>query len=307
MELLLPRKTPAQNLAFLSIMAAVNAVMAIIATLLPLSAFFIILVLPLVSALAAVYCEDKYLLPYAVGASLVAVGATAYNLESTIFYVIPAIISGCFYGFLLKKQVPVVLLVFLSALLELGLNYAALPLIKAMYDVDVIEAGLKILGLAGKDWILIIVPTFLFGYALAEASISHLLITGIINKFSLPKIVYGLDWIPALFSLLFSFIALSLGFINLIAAYLFLAFGIYFMVFGIIPLLKHNPAWIYVVFVGLAFLSFYLFAYFYSLMPAHGGLLLISLFLISVSASSLLSSLLLKRKQNRLGKKDEIS
>ncbi len=290
------RKTPAQNLAFMGIMAAANAILAVIATFVPLSAFFIVLFLPLASALVGELCENKYLLPYVLAASLVALSVTAYDLGATLFYIIPAIISGVFYGYMAKRQSPVSLLIFSTALVELALNYAALPLINGLYQIDMIEVGKTVLGLSGNSEVDIIVPTFIFGYGLAEASLSHFFLQLFFQKTDISFTENDFFKVSCpIAGVAFAGLALGFGFIVIPIAYLFLAFGIYFAVFSLVSLFEKNVWWLYLL-VGILLLgSLYGVAAFYSLMPKDAGLLLISLFLLSVDGPSLISTLLLLR------------
>ena len=168
MKFLHQRKGAAQNLAFLGLMCALNAVVATLSTLVPLSSLFVIIFLPLVSSLTVILCEDKYTLVYVVAAIALSLGVTAYDITSTLFYIIPAIIVGALYGFLLKKGFPTAYLIFVAALLEMGLNYAALPLIKLMTGKDFLATIVGLLGLADNTFIPKLYPTFIFAYSLMK-------------------------------------------------------------------------------------------------------------------------------------------
>jgi hypothetical protein len=292
------KKTPAQNLAFMGMMAAINAVLGVFATFVPLSAFFIILFLPLASALVGEFCEDKYLLPYVLAASLVAAAATAYDMGTALFYIIPAIVSGTFYGFMAKRRPPVSLLIFSTALVELALNYLSLPLVATIYQIDMIQLGETILGLSGNLYINDIVPAFIFGFGLAEASLSHFFIRLFFQKTDLPFSENGFfDLACPLTGILFSGLAVGFAFMVMPIAYLFLSFAIFFAVFSAMNLLRKNPWWLYVLMGLLSLGSLYGMAASYALMPRDGGLLLISLFLLSIDTPSLISTLLLLRAQ----------
>jgi hypothetical protein len=87
-------------------MCALNAVVATLSTLVPLSSLFVIIFLPLVSVLTVILCEDKYAIIYLVAAIALSLGVTAYDITATLFYIIPAIVVGTLYGFLSKKNFP---------------------------------------------------------------------------------------------------------------------------------------------------------------------------------------------------------
>ena len=282
----------------MGMMAAINAVLGVLATFVPLSAFFIILFLPLASALVGELCENKYLLPYVLAASLVAVAATAYDMGTALFYIIPAIVSGTFYGFMAKRRPPISLLIFSTALVELALNYISLPLVEAIYQIDMIQLGETILGLAGNQYINDIVPAFIFGFGLAEASLSHFFIRLFSQKTDLPFSENNFfDLVNPLAGIVFSGLAIGFGFIVMPIAYLFLSFAIFFAVFSVMNLLRKNPWWLYALLGLLSLSSLYGMAALYALMPKDGGLLLISLFFLSIDTPSLISTLLLLQAQ----------
>ena len=69
MKLFKKQETPTGNLALLGIFAAVMGAFSIILALIPLSSLLLGLFLPLVSAVASYYTENKYLPAYVIGAS----------------------------------------------------------------------------------------------------------------------------------------------------------------------------------------------------------------------------------------------
>ena len=83
MKFLHARTGSAQNLAFVALMCALNAVVATLSTLVPLSSLFVIIFLPLVSVLTVILCEDKYAIIYLVAAIALSLGVTAYDITAT--------------------------------------------------------------------------------------------------------------------------------------------------------------------------------------------------------------------------------
>ena len=91
MKVFSPRETSAQNIAYISIMASIDVVFALFATFFPFGAIFLMLLLPLPSAVAAYYCKNRYIPVYllaSIGLSLI---ATIWDFQLTLFYAIPAI------------------------------------------------------------------------------------------------------------------------------------------------------------------------------------------------------------------------
>lgn len=291
------RHTPSGNIALMSLFAGINAAFALLATLVPLSDLAVLLLLPVGNALVMVLCEKKYLLPYLVASLLVCALVSCYDLRETLFYVYPAILSGGLYGFLVKEKLPLPLVVFASALLSLGFNYLSLPLIQALYGVDMIAFIKGVFGLTSYAYVDDIIPTFFFGYSLAEIALSHFLISLVFEEF---KIDYSMPawfrYASPVISLAFASLALGIGFVYVPLAYLFLAFALYFALFGALVLLKPAKPWLYVLLGGGMLGSIFLFAICYPLMGANRGLLLLSIFLIVVDLISLLQTFFLLKK-----------
>jgi hypothetical protein len=290
------RKTPSENLAFVALMVALEVVLAVLASFVPLSDLFIILVLPLASVLVALLCEESYLWIYLVSALLLVSVSTCYDLRSTLFSILPAIIMGTGYGYCLKRKLPISFVVFFSALLSLGLNYASLPLIKLLYNVDMIEFAKGVLGLSNYTYVDDIVPTFLFGYALAEVALSHLLVQLFFSSFQLdtPHPSWA-SYAEIIAGLLFASLAIGIGFLFPKMAYVFWAFGVYFSAFAFLSLLEcHRPS----LFIGVGLLalgSIFLNAACYSQMPGDAGFLLSALFFAAIDIPSLIGRILLKK------------
>jgi hypothetical protein len=295
MKFLKKREGPAQNLAYLGLMCALNCVMATLATLVPLSSFFVILLLPLVSALAIALTEDKYALVYLVAALGLSLSVTAYDITETLFYVLPAIVMGTFYGFLLKKGCPTAFLLVGSAAIQTGLNYAALPLIKLLSGQDFIVFMENLLGLAGEEWIDYILLSLIFAYSLIEVILSHLAMTPLMHKLGIvPSSDEKINYLYEILTILFGALAIGLGFAVIPVAYLALELSLYFLVFSLLTYFRKLPWWTYLL-LGLAGgTGFVLFSCLYRFMPPYAGLLLGGVIAIFFAIPCLLVRLLFK-------------
>ena len=123
------RRTPSQNIAFLAIAAALNAIFSLLIHFVPLSDFVVLLFLPLISAMVGLLCEKKYLPVYLVAALGVSLAVTAYDISTTLFYVVPAILSGTAYGFFYHKSWPLPYVLLGTAIITMALNYVSLSFI----------------------------------------------------------------------------------------------------------------------------------------------------------------------------------
>jgi hypothetical protein len=295
MKFLHQRKGAAQNLAFLGLMCALNAVVATLSTLVPLSSLFVIIFLPLVSSLTVILCEDKYTLVYVIAAIALSLSVTAYDITATLFYIIPAIIVGALYGFLLKKGFPTAYLIFVAALLEMALNYAALPLIQLMTGKDFLATLVGLLGLGSDAFVPKLYPTLIFAYSLMEVVLSHLVTSSVITTLKIETPNYnGLTWIYEILAISFSICAIGVGFAEISWAYWCLSAGLYFLVFSLLTYIRKLPVWTYILLGVMGAAGWVLFACLYSLMGVQAGLLLLGLVTISFAIPCLIVRLLFR-------------
>ena len=291
------RRTPSQNIAFLAIASALNAIFSLLVHFVPLSDLAVLLFLPLVSAMVGLLCEKKYLSIYLLAAMGVSLAVTAYDISATLFYVIPAILSGTAYGFFYHKSWPLPYVVLGTGIITAIFNCASIPLIKLIYDQDIIAFFLGVLNLTNHPYVHDIVPAFLLTYALAQTAITHFVIQGFFARFHLVKeeteklsLSYPLGGICSVI------LTISFAFSYPTVGYVFLVLSIYFSAFSALLFAERFPWWVYLLFGLMELGSVYGFAIFYPLVPKDGGLAFLSLFFFSLDTATLLGRLLCLRK-----------
>lgn len=299
MKLLSKRETPIENVTLMGLGAAINVALALLSTFIPFSSFFVILFLPLVSALVAFYCKDKYLLLYIIASAGVSLLSTCYDLSITLFDVIPALIIGTLFGFLMKKGFPNGYLILLASLVKVGLNYLMLLLLKLIYGVDIIDSLIQLINLQSVENIYQIVPTFIFGYSLIQELVCYIVIylstTSLIDEKVKFKDIY-----PSInFAASFLFIGLGFGlsFISISIGYFLSAIGIYFSIASFMAIFKKNPWWIYLMLGVLCLASFYLSVFLYDKLDKNVAPLLFLSIFASLSLCGGVSSLSFKAKK----------
>ena len=306
-NLLKERKGPSQNIAFASIIIAAISSFSLLAEFLPLSAIFIVLFIPPLSALAVEYCERRYAWLFLCGALLLSFVVTVNNCIETIFYVFPGIISGFFYGYMRKSSLPLLLNIFLSALLSMGLNYLSLPLIEAIFEINMIHFALSLLNLQEVTNIHYVVPLFIYALSLFEMAISHLLIELLNSRLGYQKEKETKEsaFYPLL-SFLFGCLSIAMGFIHPPLGYLFLSFCSYFALCGNFSFFSKAKTVHFVFFFLFFIAAIFLFALFYKSMPSGSGLLLLSLIFVGNDFVTLpigLQLLSIRKKDEKRGQK----
>lgn len=170
------KKTLVQNLTFMALMAAINVIASIISMLEPFFSLPFMLVLPLVSTLVAIYCQNKYLLIYLASSLIVVTLSTLSNLGNTLFYIIPAIITGTLFGYLIKKKMSLSMTILIGACVQLILTYVGLVLVELVLDQDFIFILIKVLGQESNPSMPLIIPSAIFILSLVQTVLSLFII-----------------------------------------------------------------------------------------------------------------------------------
>ena len=134
MALFSKKTTLVHHITYMGIMTAINLIFIVLATYIPFLMFLLILLLPFVSAVVSYYCQKRYYIIYAVAS----IGlCLIFNINDTIFYVVPAIVTGFMIGLLLEKKINPFWLILSSTIIESALTFALIPLINLIGNVDV--------------------------------------------------------------------------------------------------------------------------------------------------------------------------
>lgn len=235
MKLIYERKTLVKSIPLMALMAAINIIVAELAALSAIASLFLILVLPLSSAIIELCCKDRYFPIYSFATFGLALALTFWNIETTIFYVFPSIVTGYIFGLLAKHKIPVVWSIIAATLAQTAVSYALIPLINFIFQVDIILTFKTALGLANNSNVNIIVPTFIFLISLIQVSLSQLIVSQELQKFGIKQVNVPLsDFLVSLLGIVFALLIVPSYFVLLDLAYLFLAISTYFAVYIII-------------------------------------------------------------------------
>lgn len=297
MSLLTKRETLVQNITYMAIMAAINAVFSLLAALVPALSVFLMIVLPLSSAIVFLFCKHKYFPIYAVATILICLLVTIFDMSFTIFYVIPSILTGYLFGLFIKYKLHAVWIILITSIAQGLFTALSIPLIQWIFDVNIIDTFKGLLQVTASVNIDIIVPSFLFYLALTQMIFSYIVIQSEINKFG-----YEINDRPlntTLYSLiLLGVIIAIIPFIFLLpsGAYLLLSISLYFMFFIVFTHILQKQYKVLIAF-GISLLAFmFLFAFLYPIVPTPFGLLLVSVLPALIALISLLNNVLFMRR-----------
>ena len=270
------RETLTQNIAYMGLMAAINVIFVLLTYFVPFLIFVLVFVLPLTSVVVTIFCQKKYLPIYMLATIGLCLIATFNNFSDTLFYVIPALISGVLFGLMVEQKISPVWIIFASSLVTTGLSYAFVPLIELIYNQNIITVFLAVFKVDGFTFIDYAVPCFIYLISLIQSVLSYLFI-----RAELPKLGITMEdesrFIPLLIASLFTLllIGISIPFFPKLS-YLFSMWFIYFGCYILIDLALLKKTYIYVGFGIAVIIEFVLFGTLYQIIPQPFGFLLIN-------------------------------
>ena len=271
------RETLTQNIAYMGIMAAINVVFVLLTYFVPFLIFLLVFILPLTSVIVTLYCQKKYIPIYLIATIALCMIATINNFTDTLFYVIPALISGVCFGLMVEKKVPSIWIIFVTSLITTGLSYAFVPLIQLIYQQNIIDIFTKILKIDDAKYLAYYIPCFFYLISLIQSVLCYMFI-----KAQLPKMGKTInDNNNNIFTyfagILLLFLHILFIFVYPQLSYLFTMWLIYFSCFIFVDLLLKIKVYIYIV-LGICLIAqIVLFAVFYPSVANPYGFHLISI------------------------------
>ena len=296
MALFSKKTTLVHHITYMGIMTAINLIFIVLATYIPFLMFLLILLLPFISAVVSYYCQKRYYIIYAVAS----IGlCLIFNISDTIFYVVPAVITGFVIGLLLEKKINPFWLILSSTIIESAITFALIPLINLIGNVDIVETFLTLFKLNEFAYKVEVTYLFIFFLSLVQCTLTHFVLLSDAKKIGIevntdidsfgPYIV-GAE-LTMILSLTFSFFYTPL-------ALIFLAISIYFAMFLLIDLLLSKKIYIYVLLGVLLLGCFFTFAFLYASIKEPLGLLIVIIFPFVIALTSFVNNYLVKRKDN---------
>ena len=290
------KQTLVQNITYMALMAAINVIFVLLTPLVPFLFFLIVFVLPLTSTIVTLHCKKRYFPIYAVATIGLCLLCTIWKIDDTIFYVIPSIISGFVFGFMVEKKVPSFWIILATTILQIGFTYASIPLIKLMTCRNIIEDFATVFMV--KDFIYLdyVTPCFIFFIALAQEILAFVII-----REELPKFGYTLNDpknipLSLCITILSSIVLVVIfAFIYGPLSYLFTLIALFLTIYAIAYLILENKVLIYILLGAAVLVTFFLFAVFYPMVPVPFGLLFINILFFIIAIIVLCNNYLVKR------------
>ena len=289
------KKTLVQNITYMALMAAINVVFVLLTTFLPFLFFLIVFVLPLTSTIVTLHCQKRYFPIYALSTIALCMIVTIWKIDDTIFYVIPSIISGFIFGFLIEKKVPSFWIILSTTIIQIGFTYASIPLIKLMTNRNIVVDFATIFHVQDFQYLSYVVPCFIFAISLAQQILAFVII-----RDELPKFGYELNepkQIPLSLAIsTFASIASAVVFAFIYGpiSYVFTLIALFLFAYSLVYLILEKKKLVYILLGASLFVSVFLFAIFYPIVQAPLGLLFINILFFIVAIIVLINNYLLK-------------
>lgn len=283
------KDTLTKTITFMAIMAAINIVLSLIGAFVPFSYIFLIIVMPLTSALVEILCKDRYFPIYAFGTVGLSIAATFWNLDFTIFYLVPSILTGYIFGLMSKKKFQPLWSILIASLVQTGVTFALIPLIKLVSEHDLIDDLITIFNLTGwtsfSDYLLLII----FGVSLVQIILSYIVVSGELKKlgFEKPKTMKNTKFMEFV---IFGLIGLSIlsYFLYKGLSYLIVGLSMFFAFFVIMKTCKEKAFKKLIIYLVILVLNIFFFSILNPIM-SEGQFLLIGFSPLFIGIISLIS------------------
>ena len=294
MAVLKKKTTLVHHITYMGIMTAINFIFIVLATYVPFLMFIPIIILPFASAIVSYYCLKRYYVIYAVAS----VGlCLLFNINDTIFYVVPAVITGFFIGFMLEKKMNPFWLILVSTVIEAALTFAFIPLINLIGNVDIVATFLSAFKLDDFIYKTELTYLFIFFISLIQCGLTHFVLLSDAKKIGIDVNLTVNSYAPYIIGLEVAVIlCFSFAFFYLPLSLIFMAISLYFALFLLIDILTSKKVTIYVTLVILLIASFFGFTLLYNKVNAPFGILLIAFFPLSIMLVSFMNNYLLRAK-----------
>ena len=302
MKILKKRETLLENMTFMGIVASIlviiNSLIALSDMFLPVLAFILSIILPILVTLVEVSCKDRYYPIFFSVTILLSLIVSLWNIEATFYYLIPSLISGYIFGLFIKRKFPLVYGIFISSLIQALLIYLFSRLVMVLFEVDSIETIYRILQLSASVGAHQILYLTLFGIALIEMSLVALIISFEIERFELSfNDDIGKELYIDLSIIILSSLMLLMYFISLKVMYLTLGCVYFFSIILFIYQIKNKRILQPVLYGVYLIISIVLYIVLNQYLKEYSGFSLLGVCPLLISFTNLLF-ILLKKKSN---------
>ena len=274
MKFLSQRKSIGQVIALMAMMAAINIIVSVIAAFSIVASIFLIIILPLTSTIVVLTCPEKYFPIYAFATIGLSVVATIWNLDVTLFYVVPSIVSGFVFGFCIKKSIYFGWSIVVATILQTGISFSIVPLINVLFEIDFIQDLLVLFKIYDAIPGQIFIAVSFFVVALIQTFISYFVVKNEVGKFTNSECsLVGFKYFVFSGACL-SLAVIPVSFLSIATAYSLQLVSLVITGFAIFEFFRNKQSKLLIASAGTLLANVFLVAIFYSMIPDYCGLMI---------------------------------
>jgi len=276
MHMHLVSKTRTHQLVYIAIMSGITIILSVLTNFIPFMSIFIIIGLPFVAALVAITCDLKMFPIYFVASLLLSIVVDAANFLNIVFYLLPSLVSGLVIGVTYRLKLNGVYMLLAVAFINFLANFAIIPILDRLYEIDFINYALSLIGLANHPLKTAIFLLLLFVIGLIQASFTYMIVSEEIHIVK-GKIEEKYDRTSLIVLTLSSIVSAVLTFFHLGLALVFFASSLVLLVYQLIYLFAKSKRRFY---ITIALITFMLPISF--ILAEHYGTTYLSFYLILI-------------------------
>lgn len=238
-------RTRTHQLVYVAIMTGLTIVLSILTNFIPFMSLFLIVFLPFVAALVAIVTDLKFFPIYALSSILLSVVVDAQNFLNIIFYLLPALVSGLVIGVTYRLKLNGIYILLAITLINLLANYAIIPVLDHLYQINFIQYALGLVGLGSHPLANAIFMMFLFILGIIQASLTYMVIRDELHLIK-GEIFENYDKISLIVLALISLVSVIFSFFHLGLSLVFFSSATLLATYQLVYLFKKNLVLFYI-------------------------------------------------------------
>ena len=288
MKLLEFKKDLKSSIPLIALITSINLVLIALGTYLPITIFFIALIIVFPSTLLATFIKKRYYLLYVFVVTILGFLVSIGDISFIIYYFLPSLLISFVFslGLINKneinnkkvikidKYILILLISFLNLFIEIALIYLGLYL----FNFDIVKTFLTLFNLENNEYVQYFIYLIIFVYSFVSILISFFFLTYEIKRFNNEVVFYESQNNSLFFSLINIFISLLLilsSFFFLNFSYLFLFISFIILIFLIYKEIKFEKSYLLLIISSILILiSIFTIAYLKDIEPIYQFLFL---------------------------------
>lgn len=182
MNFLRKRENIKESLALVSLFVALEVILTTLVALFPYSILILFFILSFPSFIISLCVKGKYYLLYFILSLSISSLTSIYNISIPFLYLLPSLIIGYSFSFLIKYKIDYFFGINIISLLFFIIEYFTIYIFKIIFTIDVISYFLNIFSLNDFIYSSYLVIFFIYIYSLISTYFSFIFIKSNINK-----------------------------------------------------------------------------------------------------------------------------